>query len=83
MKPIGGEDSLFRRMNSLFGLKISLFRTLREFVYNTLELLRELTFGTTQMAANSQNSLLFSLLSGNSRIDPGIRRSLERYRTSR
>ena len=45
MKPIGGEDSLFGRMNSLFARKISLFRTLREFTYNTLELLRELTFG--------------------------------------
>jgi len=69
-------------MNSLFGRKISLFRTHWEFAYNTLELLRELTFGTARMAANSQNSLLFSLLSGNSRVDPGIRTSLERCRTS-
>jgi hypothetical protein len=68
MKPNGGEDSLFRGMNSLFGPKNSLFRTYREFVNNTLELLQDLASITVQKAAKLQNSLLFSLLSGNSRI---------------
>jgi hypothetical protein len=81
MKPIGGEDSLFRPMNSLFGRKNSLLRTHREFAHNTLELLRDFTSVTAQKAANLQNFLLFSLLSGNSRIK-AIRPPADRLTTS-
>jgi hypothetical protein len=81
MKPNGGEDSLFRRMNSLFWQKNSLFRTPREFVHNTLELLRDFASGTAEKAEKLQNSLLFSLLSGNSRIK-AIRPPADRLTTS-
>jgi len=60
-------------MNSLFGERNSLFRVTRESACNTLELLRELTEANAKMARNLQISLLFSLLSGNSRWRSGPR----------
>jgi len=44
----------------------------REFRGNTLELLRDLMREGAKMAENFANSLLFSLLSGNSRITTNL-----------
>jgi len=61
-------NSLFQVMN--FPVRTSEFPVSlrREFRGNTLELLRDLMREGAKMAENFANSLLFSLLSGNSRI---------------
>src|ERR1700722_8458030 len=48
-----------------FGADFSLFGIVREFARKVLEWLRDLNTGIVKTAANSANSLLFSLFSGN------------------
>src|ERR1700676_5611871 len=48
-----------------FGADFSLFGIVREFARKALEWLRDLNTGIVKTAANSANSLLFSLFSGN------------------
>ena len=55
-------NSLFQWINSLFARNEFPVPARREFACNAPELLRELTSGSTEMAGNLQNSLLFSLL---------------------
>ena len=53
-------------MDSLFGRKLFPVPVSREFACKALGLLGELKAGIAKMAINLENSLLFSLLSGNS-----------------
>src|SRR3984893_9265219 len=58
------KNSLFRQKHSLFARKNSLSGRTREYGCNALELLRELTSGTVEMAANLQIPCYFPCSQG-------------------
>jgi hypothetical protein len=63
--------SVFCPINSLFGQKIFPVLTFREFSCKVLKLMRDLMSKFAKPIEKSQNALLFSLFSGNSRAENG------------